>query len=123
MMGFCAAYINIAASSPVWFTRNADERKSRCSGVSGRMGLLVFDCASCETADEEGDSGAGLCAGGSGVCDVVVLWKRRGVEMRGARKSRTGTGFSRGRIRGRSIIEDIVRSIIKPTIEKNAIIR
>jgi hypothetical protein len=60
--------MRIAASSPVWFTRSAEERKSRWEGVSGRVGFE---------------------AGGVAVV-VVVLWCRRDGIERGARKSRTG---------------------------------
>lgn len=74
------------------------------------MGLLAFDCASWETAGEEGESGAAACGGGEGMCDVV-LWKRRGaqgVEMHGARKSRTGP--MRGKARGQTLIKDMLLS-------------
>ena len=33
--------MRMAASSPVWFTRRAEERKERCSGESSWMGLEV----------------------------------------------------------------------------------
>ena len=33
--------MRMAASSPVWFTRRAEERKERCSGESSWIGLEV----------------------------------------------------------------------------------
>jgi hypothetical protein len=66
MRGFCAAYMRMAASSPVWFTRRAEERKSRCSWVSGRMGLVVWEDASEETRDDAGEMGVCALRGGNG---------------------------------------------------------
>lgn len=33
--------MRMAASSPVWLTRRAEERKARCSGVRWWMGVVV----------------------------------------------------------------------------------
>jgi hypothetical protein len=70
MMGFWAAYMRMAASSPVWLTRSAEERKARCSGERGRMGLEVFEEASLETLEEVGDMGVSAFGGGGGWCEV-----------------------------------------------------
>lgn len=66
----------MAASSPVWFTRRAEERKSRCSWVSGRIGFFSLVDASSETRDEAGEIGVFALTGGGGWCVVDVLWHR-----------------------------------------------
>lgn len=48
--------MSVAASSPVWFTRRADERNSLCSGVNG----LSFGFFSDETGGEFEDGLPGL---------------------------------------------------------------
>jgi len=78
--GVCAEYISTAASSPAWFTRRAESRKSRCDCVSGRVGGVCSATAawlegmeSCEgraTAAERAD------VEGCGAVFVGVLWMR-----------------------------------------------
>jgi hypothetical protein len=41
--GVCDLRITVAASSPAWFTRRAEARKARCSGVIFAMGFEVGD--------------------------------------------------------------------------------
>lgn len=68
--------MRMAASSPVWFTRNAEERNSRCSDVSGRIGLPSF-----------------VVCGEDGVDAVLEnrsVSRGAQVAVLGARKSRTG---------------------------------
>jgi hypothetical protein len=108
--------MRMAASSPVWFTRRAEERKERCSGESSWMGFeveggeeetvaLLVGNERLEEAALEGVGACGLAAvlwvrrwrGESEreVCGVVV----RDVMVSGARKSRT-CGVLRGRALG-----------------------
>jgi hypothetical protein len=89
--------MRMAASSPVWLTRRAEERKARCSGERGRMGLEVFEEASFETLEEFGEMGVSAFGGDGGWCvvaDVDVLWFREvcrdALMVLGARKAYTG---------------------------------
>jgi hypothetical protein len=61
--------MRMAASSPVWFTRSAEERKFCCSWVSGRIGLPSF--CDCNGGRDWGSEREG---GGCGA--DIVLWKR-----------------------------------------------
>jgi hypothetical protein len=82
--------MRMAASSPVWLTRRAEERKSRCSWERGRIGFFSWEEALAETRGEAGEIGAWASDGGGGwwvVCvDVDVLWKREAHAVLGARK-------------------------------------
>ena len=81
--------MRIAASSPVWLTRRAEERKDCCSGVSGRMGFppVVWDWSGGE---------AWGCDWEGGGCGADVLWKREGRWRDVERKSRHCIERARG---------------------------
>jgi hypothetical protein len=111
--GDWAAYIRMAASSPVWFTLNAEERNSCCSCESGRIGLPSF--CFCSEGCECGDSD---CEGGGCGADIVLdkrdVWRVQHV-VPGARKSSTGYWklrrmTLRDKARGESKTEDILQA-------------
>jgi hypothetical protein len=81
--------MRMAASSPVWFTRNAEERNSCCSCVSGRIGLPCF-CV-CSEGRDWADSD---CEGGGCGAEMVLarrdVWRGAQHVVLGARKSSTG---------------------------------
>jgi len=113
--------MRMAASSPVWFTRRAEERKARCWGERVRTGLEVWEEASEESLEELGEIGAFALGGGGGWCDV--LWCRREVLMvLGARKSYTGCWMVRGVLRANTRMhktaEDMVLSYCTTDREK-----
>lgn len=50
--------MRVAASSPAWLTRSAEERKSRCAWVRGlRLPLCGFGDEPCWTLEEAADGG------------------------------------------------------------------
>jgi hypothetical protein len=94
--------MRMAASSPVWFTRRAEERNFCCSRVRGRIDLPCF-CPDCE--------------GGGWGADMVLekrdVWREAHAVL-GARKSRIGYGILRGMPRGESNGDGILcRSIVQ----------
>jgi hypothetical protein len=86
--------MRMAASSPVWFTRRAEERNFCCSRVRGRIGLPSFcrcnaGCSDCE----DGGWGADM------VLEKRDVWREAHAVL-GARKSRTGYWMLRCMPRG-----------------------
>lgn len=94
--------MRVAASSPAWFTRRADERKARCSAVRGFLPLeeLVDDL-------EFGGGGTGLALGvveGLWTCEELVSGEA-GEEKKRAAHCRTCLVAARaGLVAGRSIM-------------------
>jgi hypothetical protein len=92
--GVCAEYISTAASSPAWFTRRAESRKSRwdcVSGLAGRAGSAVAwstDGELCEgsatAADREEAEGWAVLAG---VLWMRAFWRAADGTVQGARAS------------------------------------
>ena len=117
--------MRMAASSPVWFTRRAEERKERCSGESSWMGFEVEGgveetvalLVGGERLEEAALEGVGACGFAAVLCGRRWRGERevRGVHVRdvtvsGARKSRT-CGALRSRARGvssRAVIVSII---------------